>query len=159
MYKSSPPGLDTQTLYADSGYYISVPTRCQEQPEMFSILEEAIHQGCSKDQVCVGTQPAHVQVTVNLPGNTTETLWISSLATLQEICNQISDRLLPGEEDFHLHYDGLVLSSDLSCSLFDETTIQVVRSVQGGDQSPASASPKRRKRGKKSSSQRAARYR
>ena len=132
----------------------------KEEHKMFSMLEETIRQECcSKDQVCVGTQPACVQVTVKLPGNTTETLWTSSLATLQEIRNQISDRLLPGEEDFHLHYDGLILSSDLSCSLFDETTIQVVRSVQGGGQSPASASPKRRKRGRKSSARRAARYR
>ena len=72
--KLSPPVLDTQTLHVDSGYYILVPTRGKEQHELFSMLEDAIHQGCSKDQVCVGTQPARVQVSVELPGHKTETL-------------------------------------------------------------------------------------
>ena len=87
---------------------------------MFSRLEEVIHQeyDFSKDQVCKGTQPAPVQVNVKLPGNTTETLSTSSLATLQEIRNQVSDKLLAGEDNFHLLYDGLVLSSDLSCSIY-----------------------------------------
>ena len=159
VYKPSPPKLDTQPLLLDPGYYVSVPTIKKEEHEMFSVLEEAIRQECcSKDQVCEGTQQTRVQVNLELPGSTTETLWMSSLATLQEMRNQVSDKFLAGEEDFHLMYDGLVLSSDLSCSLFDGTTIRVVCSVQGGGQSSASASP-RRKRGRKSSARRAARYR
>ena len=110
-YKPSLPKLDTQTLHLDSGYYVSVPAIRKEEHEMFSRLEEAIHQECfSKDQVCEGTQQARVQVNLELPGSTTETLWMSSLATLQEMRDQISDKFLAGEDDFHLLYDGLVLS-------------------------------------------------
>ena len=58
-----------------------------------------IHQEyCSKDQICEGTQQARVQVNLKLPGSTTETLWMSSLTTLQEMRVQVSTKFLAGEE-------------------------------------------------------------
>ena len=71
--------------------------------------------------------------------------------TLLEVRIQVINKLPPGEIDFHLLYDGLILSSDLKCKVFKDSTLEAALTVEGGGRRAKSSSlkTKSRKRGRK----------
>ena len=73
--------------------------------------------------------------------------------TLLEVRMQVINKLPPGEIDFHLLYDGLMLSSDLKCEIFKDSTLEAALTAEGGGRQVESSSrkTKSRKRGRKGS--------
>ena len=117
---------------------------------------------CQSDHDNPGTESPQgvIRLDIEMPGSEVLELEVNSSATIQDIKLYIAGKLPPAQRTFELHFDGLVLSSDMSCERLHESRLQVALSLQGGGRQDKRSSKKaRRKRGKKGSSRRAARYR
>ena len=117
---------------------------------------------CQSEHDDPGTESPQgvIRLDIEMPGSEMLELEVDSSATIQDIKLHVAGKLPPELRTFELHFDGLVLSSGMSCEPFHESQLQVALSLQGGGRQDKSPSKKAgRKRGKKGSSRRAARNR
>ena len=71
---------------------------------------------------------------------------VKPLDTLLEVRIQVINKLPPGDIDFHLLYYGLILSSDLKCDIFKDSTLEAALTAEGGGREAEGSSGKNKSR-------------
>ena len=89
---------------------------------------------CQSDHDNPGTESPQgvIQLDIEMPGSEVLELEVNSSVTIQDIKLYIAGKLPPAQKTFELHFNGLVLSSDMSCEPLHESQLQVVLSLRGG---------------------------
>lgn len=93
-----------------------------------------------------------IRLKIEMPGSEVLELEVNSSSTIQDIKLHVAGKLPPELQPFELHFDGLVLSSCMSCEPLHESRLQVALSLQGGGRQDKPSKKAGRKRGKKGSS-------
>ena len=93
-----------------------------------------------------------IRLDIEMPGSEELELEVNSSATIQDIKLHVAGKIPPAQRTFELHFDSLVLLSDMSCEPLHKSRLQVALSLQEGGRQDKPSKKAGRKRGKKGSS-------
>ena len=144
-FSPSSTGTGLQNIFLDPGYYVQVPSsrsECQfQQPlQERASLDKVYYQ--ASDPRKERQDELSFEIKVELPGKKACRVKVKPSDTLLEVRIQVINKLPPGEIDFHLLYDGLILLSDLKCEVFKDSTLEAALTAKGGGRQAKNSSRK-----------------